>query len=140
MAMARPVDGFTLLEMLFVLAIMGLLVGLTVPRYAGNMRQRELAAERQTVETRLVSLPRRARLTGVNLVLPADLNKTDLGDGEAVLPVPQGWQLTFEPAWAITLHATCSTSLIELSRKDDPTQRYRYRTSEPDCELIPAPN
>jgi prepilin-type N-terminal cleavage/methylation domain-containing protein len=140
MAAARPEKGFTLLEMLFVLAIMGLLVGLTIPRYAGNMRQRELAAERQTIETRLVSLPRRARLTGVNLVLPADLGKKDLGDGAAVLPVPEGWQLKFEPPWVITLHATCSTSTIELSRKDDPTQRYRYRTSEPDCEIASTPS
>jgi len=139
MAPLRPADGFTLLEMLFVLAIMGLLVGLTVPRYAGNIRQRELATERQTLETRLVTLPRRARMTGVNLELPAQLNKPDLGDGLPVLPVPAGWTIKFEPSWIITLHGTCSSTRMVLSRTDDPTNLYRYSTTEPDCAITPVP-
>ncbi|MBX3654343.1 MAG: prepilin-type N-terminal cleavage/methylation domain-containing protein [Ramlibacter sp.] len=137
---ARAMKGFTLLEMLFVLFIVGLLVSLTVPRYAGNLRQRELATERQSVETRLVVLPRRARLTGVNVKLPEDLGKADLGDGAPVLDVPTGWELKFTPDWHITMHSTCSTTVIELLNKVDGAMRYRYRVQEPSCEIVPAVN
>ncbi|MBX3586291.1 MAG: prepilin-type N-terminal cleavage/methylation domain-containing protein [Ramlibacter sp.] len=137
---ASTVKGFTLLEMLFVLFIVGLLVSLTVPRYAGNLRQRELATERQTVETRLIVLPRRARLAGVNLKFPDDLGKAELGDGAPVLDVPPGWVLRFTPEWQVTMNSTCSTSTIELTRKDDPALLYRYRVLEPNCDLTPVVN
>ncbi|MGE3347331.1 MAG: type II secretion system protein [Ramlibacter sp.] len=135
---ASTVKGFTLLEMLFVLFIVGLLVSLTVPRYAGNLRQRELATERQSLETRLVVLPRRARLTGVSVKLPADVGKPDLGDGAPVLDVPTGWTLTFNPEMQITMHSTCSTSEIELANKADAAMTYRYRVKEPSCEIVPV--
>ena len=83
--------------MLFVLFVVGLLVSLTVPRFAAGYQQRELLAQRADIEDQLRELPRRVRLSAQPLQLPLDLKLPDLGDGSAPLHLPPGWEIAFDP-------------------------------------------
>ena len=127
--------GFTLLEMLFVLVVVGLLVGLTVPRFAAGLEQRELIAQRADIEDQLRELPRRVRLTAHPLLLPKDLNAKDLGDGLAPLRLPDGWQLGFKPELEISMLGTCSASKVTLIHAQNPGMNADYEIAPLNCEL-----
>lgn len=127
--------GFTLLEMLFVLFVVGLLVSLTVPRFAAGYQQRELLAQRSDIEDQLRELPRRVRLNAHPLQLPADLKLKDLGDGRAPLQLPAGWSVSFAPALEISLLGACSPAKITISHADSPALMARYQLSRLNCEI-----
>jgi hypothetical protein len=127
--------------MLFVMFVVGLLVSLTVPRFAAGYQQRELLAQRADIEDQLRELPRRVRLSAHPLALPADLKLPDLGDGVALLRLPAGWSLAFEPAMEISLLGACSPSVVRISHQDAPAMTALYQIAELSCELTAkAPN
>ena len=131
--------GFTLLEMLFVLVVVGLLVGLTVPRFAAGLDQREWIAQRADIEDQLRELPRRVRLNANPLQLPVDLKISDLGDGFAPLRLPSGWQIAFTPALEISMLGTCSASTVLVSKPDNPSMNATYQIAPLSCELSSLP-
>lgn len=130
----RP-RGFTLLEMLFVLVVVGLLVGLTVPRFAAGLEQRELITQRADIEDQLRELPRRVRLTAHPVVLPKDMDVRDLGDGLAPLRLPEGWGLVFKPALEISMLGTCSASKLTLTHVRNHGVSAGYEIAPISCEL-----
>ncbi len=127
--------GFTLLEMLFVLVVVGLLVGLTVPRFAAGLEQRELIAQRADIEDQLRELPRRVRLNAHPVLLPLDLKKPNIGDGMAPLRLPPGWQIAFTPPLEISLLGTCSASKVLVSQQDNPGMDTAYQIAPLSCDL-----
>lgn len=127
--------GFTLLEMLFVLFVVGLLVSLTVPRFSAGYQQRELLAQRADIEDQLRELPRRVRLSVHPLQLPLDLKLPDLGDGSAPLRLPSGWEITFDPALQISLLGACSSSSVSLRLDAHPALSAQYKLAPISCEL-----
>ena len=131
--------GFTLLEMLFVLVVVGLLVGLTVPRFAAGLEQRELIAQRADIEDQLRELPRRVRLNAHPVLLPLDLKQPDIGDGFAPLRLPPGWQIAFAPSLEISLLGTCSASKVLVSQQDNPGMDVAYQIAPLSCELSSSP-
>jgi prepilin-type N-terminal cleavage/methylation domain-containing protein len=131
--------GFTLLEMLFVLVVVGLLVGLTVPRFAAGLEQRELIAQRADIEDQLRELPRRVRLNAHPLQLPVDLKQPDMGDGYVPLRLPVGWQIVFTPPLEISMLGTCSASRVEVSKADNPGMDSAYQIAPLSCELSSIP-
>ena len=99
--------GFTLLEMLFVLVIVGLLVGLTAPRFGAGIDRYEALSRRQALEDQIRQLPRRARLAATALELPRDLQVENLGDGSPALTIPDGWSIDFTPPLIISQLGAC---------------------------------
>lgn len=134
-ASTLPQDGFTLLEMLFVLFVVGLLASLTIPRFATSYQLRELTAQRSDIEDQLRELPRRVRLSAHPLELPADLKLPDLGDGVAPLRLPPGWELGFEPSLEISLLGACSSSRVQITHADTPMLTARYQIARFTCEI-----
>lgn len=127
--------GFTLLEMLFVLFVVGLLASLTIPRFAASYQARELNAQRDDIEDQLRELPRRVRLQAHPLSLPADLKLVDLGDGVPPLRLPDGWELGFDPPLEISLMGACSLSKLVLSHRAAVELTARYQVSKITCDL-----
>lgn len=130
--------GFTLLEMLFVLVVVGLLVGLAVPRFAAGLEQRELIAQRAFIEDQLRELPRRVRLISRPVQLPEDLKLYDLGDGLAPLRLPLGWKITFKPDLEISMLGACSASNVLVTNTGNPGMNFSYLIASLSCELSPA--
>lgn len=130
--------GFTLLEMLFVLVVVGLLVGLTVPRFAAGLEQRELIAQRASIEDQLRELPRRVRLIAHPVRFPEDLKLADLGDGLAPLRLPLGWKITFKPDLEISMLGTCSASSVLVTHPENPGMDSSYLITSLSCELSPT--
>lgn len=132
-------SGFTLLEMLFVLVVVGLLVGLTVPRFAAGLEQRELMAQRAEIEDQLRELPRRVRLNSQPVQLPLDLKQSDIGDGFAILRLPLGWRIAFVPPLEISMLGICSASTVSVSQPDNPGMDTTYQIAPLSCELSSSP-
>jgi prepilin-type N-terminal cleavage/methylation domain-containing protein len=133
-----PYTGFTLLEMLFVLVVVGLLVGLTVPRFAAGLEQRELIAQRADMEDQLRELPRRVRLTAHPIQLPQDMKLPNLGDGLPPLRQAAGWAIDFKPPLEISMLGTCSASSVLLTHAQSPGMDASYRIAPLNCELSPT--
>lgn len=129
--------GFTLLELLFVMFIVGLLVGLIAPRFGPRLDRMERLSQMQDLEDQLRQLPRRARLAGRNIELPKDLGMADLGDGAPALNVPQGWTLRFDPALLIAASGACSAASLAIVFPVADEAPARYAIADLSCELSP---
>jgi general secretion pathway protein G len=130
--------GFTLLEMLFVLMVVGLMAGLTIPRFAGSYLLRELTAQRGDIEDQLRELPRRVRLNARPLELPADLKLLDLGDGKPPLRVPPGWDVRFTPPLEISLLGACAPTVVSISHTENEALSVSYQIARLSCEISPV--
>jgi prepilin-type N-terminal cleavage/methylation domain-containing protein len=130
--------GFTLIEMLFVLFIVGLLVGLTAPRFAARIDRYEIYSQRQDIEDQLRQMPRRVRSAAKTVELPADLSMSDLGDGEPVLSMPSGWTISFSPPLVVSRLGACSASEVLLQPVSMTEAAARYKIAELNCELLPV--
>ena len=127
--------GFTLLEMLFVMLIVGLLTSLMAPRLGGNLEHFEALSQRQELEDQFRQLPRRVRYAGKGVELPKDLSLKDIGDGNPALKLPDGWRLGFSPALLISSSGACSSSVLELVSDNDSSVTTRYDVAEISCEI-----
>ncbi len=130
--------GFTLLEMMFVLVVVGLLVGLTVPRFTSGLAQRELIAQRADIEDQLRELPRRVRLNAHPVVLPKDMGAQNFDDGLPPIHLPDGWKITFKPPLEISMLGTCSASTLTLTQTQNPGMNAGYAIAPLNCELSAA--
>ena len=135
-----PQAGFTLLEILFVIFIVGLMTALVAPRLGVNLDHFEALSQRKWLEDQITQLPRRVRYAGRALELPKDLGRTDLGDGAPVLELPAGWQLVVAPPLRISPSGACSASVLELRAEKDPGVNQRYQITELDCDLLVLPD
>ena len=79
-------SGFTLLELLVVLALAGLLIGVTAPRLLGWIDAAQSRAVTSEARTILQSLPTRAFLSGTVLVIEQTTGT------DALLQLPTGWR------------------------------------------------
>lgn len=135
-----PQTGFTLLEILFVMFIVGLMTALVAPRLGVNLDRFEAMSQRKWLEDQITQLPRRTRYVGKALELPRDLARPDLGDGAPPLSLPDGWQLTAVPPLRISPSGACSAATLELRSAKDPGASMRYQITELDCELRALPD
>lgn len=135
LSMRRSAAGFTLLEILFVVFIVGLLTSLLAPRIGASLDSFEGVSQRRLIEDQLRQLPRRVRYAGRGLELPRDLKKKDIGDGAPALRLPDGWIIDVQPPLIISPVGACSATVINLTRVDNPGVSARYGVGEIDCEI-----
>lgn len=117
--MARPRRGFTLLEVLVVLALLGLAAGVAVPRAMQAMEAASERGWRNDVLARIESLPVQAFLSGEPLSLDA---KTLLRQ----LPPPSAdVELTLPQPLRYTAQGLAEGGELRLTFGARPTERWR---------------
>lgn len=134
---ARAHRGFTLLEILFVLAIMGFMVALVAPRLGARINAYDRQYKVRAFEDSFRQLPRRVRLLGSALELEKALETGALADGRSALEIPQGWMLAAEPSFIISPIGACSGSDFTLIDADGDVLA-RYHVEEITCALQPV--
>jgi prepilin-type N-terminal cleavage/methylation domain-containing protein len=138
------VHGFTLLEILTVLFISGLMIALIGPRFGAQIETYRQRYALREIEDGLLQLPHRVRLSGRAVELPRDLGETDLGDGQPLLDLPAGWQLTVTPPLRISPLGICSEArVVVLPPVADGTGQppsIVYDVEEFTCDLKPDKN
>lgn len=118
--------GYTLLEMVVVLALLGLAVGMTAPagfRMIGSWRE---ATEVEQVLRQIAALPARARQEGLALTLqaaPAEAN---------VISLPEGWSLEMSAPLRIGSNGACSDAQGRLSTT---RQTVDFHVQAPFCRI-----
>jgi len=128
-ASSRPerevAGGFTLLEMLVVLVILGMAAAIVAPSLSRNAERMRDAAERGDVQRALGRLPLVARSTGRSLALAA---------GEPLPaawgPWPDGWVVVATTPIAVEASGFCASAEVQAARDG---RRHRFVLREPDC-------
>ena len=105
--------GFTLLELLVVLAILGIATAMAVPAITGSISawRRQAAVDLMIDQVR--GLPMRARQSHKPLVI----SQQTLADDPPVVITPEGWDLEVEKSWSVRANGTCEPGEMRLVRE-----------------------
>jgi len=117
-------SGFSLIELLVALLILGLITGLVAPNAFAWLDSRKSASMRSEVTSSLALLPLQARLQGTKLTIATerDLN----------IQAERGITVSFEPALVVLPNGYCKSSNMRVL-VDGKT--YNYQVQEPYCDV-----
>lgn len=123
--------GFTLLEMLLVLALMGLLGSLALPAFSRLTDSMRARSERSDVLAQVGTLAYRHYLLAQNSLLDNDNWAKPLKDGKPALDLPPGWSAQIPSPIRFQFNGYCSGGVIILNAPDHSRTVMRLRS--PDC-------
>ncbi|EKP0280165.1 prepilin-type N-terminal cleavage/methylation domain-containing protein [Aeromonas bestiarum] len=116
-----PQRGFTLLELLVVLVLVGMVTGMVGPRFIDLTERLRHRSEWQMLQQRINSLPFEVQLTGSAMALQ-----------ETVLTLPAGWQLKTERPVRYLSNGVCLGGQVQLLYGDE--IKRRIELSPPYCQ------
>lgn len=139
-------DGFTLLELLVVMAILAGLVAIALPQFNNLFSRVQASFQRTDIEQQLLQLPQQVRESGRSGVLadpaekggPANAVGNSLARSDGALERVQRLQITLPAGWTMHIpkplfyHFTgaCTGGEIDFSV---PPQSFRYVLAAPLC-------
>ncbi len=124
--------GFTLLELLIVLALVAMMAALVAPRLQGTYEAVARSGERAEVRRQLESLPLRARDAGRGFELPAE----DPAVFARELQLPEGWRLQALAPLRVEANGICHGGRVAVQ---GPGITETWTLSMPDCGVVDAP-
>ena len=123
----RAATGFSLLEMLVVLALVSIMVALVVPRLAGTVRAITTSGERAEVARQLERLPLLAR--GRSHAINAAADETLAVEG---LDFPAGWKVSALTPLRVAANGICQPARLRVEG-DGVMEEWALAT--PDCTV-----
>lgn len=127
----RPAFGFSLLELLVVLALMSFMTALVVPRLKTTLDAITRSGDRAEAVRQLERLPLLARREGASI---------QRGPGQALalagLQLPGGWTARVVDTLQVAANGYCDPALLEVS---SPEGEQRWALRSPDCRVSDAP-
>ncbi|MFM4730081.1 prepilin-type N-terminal cleavage/methylation domain-containing protein [Aeromonas salmonicida] len=107
-----PQRGFTLLELLVVLVLVGMIAGMVGPRFIDLAERLRHRNEWQTLQQRINGLPMEVQLTGRPMALQ-----------ELPWMLPAGWQLKTERPVRYLSNGVCLGGQLQLLQDDEVKRR-----------------
>ena len=129
----RHASGFTLLELLVVMAVVGLLAGMIAPNLERLVGSIDRATRRDGLIADIAGLSFRAYALGQGFELKDDGLARLLRDGDPVLAVPNGWRVSVQPAIQFGFNGICSGGQVTLISPDGVREALQLRA--PDCQI-----
>jgi prepilin-type N-terminal cleavage/methylation domain-containing protein len=129
----RAEGGFTLIELVVALAVVGLILTVTLPRMSGWLDRFGFASKEQRVHDSLAGLTETARRAGRTVYLRSSDKSANSSDSAAV-ELPSGWTLTVEPPIIFRYDGVCTGG---TARVTFPEGELSYRLDPPFCHPQP---
>ena len=131
MGNADRVRGFTLVEILVVLVVIGLIAGVAMPNMHRMIQSAERAGQRDSLLSEIAGLGYQAYLTGRPFTLSGD----PVAEGRDPLPlqVPPGWRLELPRPITYNFNGLCSGGEVILISPDD--RRESLQLEAPICRV-----
>ena len=128
----NQVRGFTLVEMMAVLTLIGLIAGLMLPNFQRWHDNTQHRVHAEVIGLQLQKLYVRAALLGQEFELTARNASTLLVDGQAALQLPSGWKVADQQSLKVHASGYCSAATIDFQ---GPDARLRFTISAPQCNV-----
>jgi len=128
--------GFTLVEILVVLAIAGLLVGITLPRMTNLYASVERANQRRGILDEIEGLGYRAYMGGQPIVLTSSSQNGKEPPENYPVGLPPGWKLTLAKPLNYSHQGVCSGGDLVVTGPDLSQEVFRLRA--PLCHIKAA--
>ena len=130
----RAVRGFTLIELVVVLALVGLLSAVVVPRLYTALVAVTTRTQLESMVAQLDLLAYRSFALGVPLQLDDKSLAKVLPDGEPALAVPAGWRVAMPRPIHVALTGFCEGGTVNITAPDGAS--FTVRLSAPTCRAV----
>jgi general secretion pathway protein G len=121
-------DGFTLLEIMVVLVLLGLITSLVAPRLGTLYQSLVLREQRDDLILQVQGLPYRAFRMGREFRLGSSDEP-----GAQPLDVPEGWKLESDEPVVVKASGVCIGGTLQFTHEDG--ERWAYRAEPPFCRM-----
>lgn len=126
---ASPAGGFTLLELIVVLSILGLVTAMTAPAVLQGIASWERQAQVDVLVEQVRGLPSQARGSGRAI----EISNAALASDAPPLLAGDGWELSVPTPWRVQANGICETGVLVLRHPSG--REHALQVRAPFCDL-----